>query len=547
MAHIFSAILTLIAFSLAIFAAFSFTRRKKSPVALSLAWLLAALAIYAGAYAGEIISTSLGRMLIWNTIEYLGISFIPALWILFTAQYYNARWIQYKRLVGILLSISALTLIAVLTDPVFHLRYTSAWVRTDGLFPVLGFTRGPFYWSHSAFTLLSFTVGTILLTRIMFTSSRFFARQQLFMLAGTCLPWINYWFYLAGFTPWGIDTIPFSLFLSAVCFGISIFGFKLLTVIPMARGVIFETMSDGVIVLDVHGRIVDFNKAGAALFPELTPSSFSGNIQQVLSRYEPLCKEVSSEEESEFLLISGETDSRRYYQCRISFIFGRGKTQIGKIILLKDNTDSTLLLEKLRELATIDPLTRLFNRRHFIEQAAKQITQHARTTRPLSLLIIDLDHFKQINDAFGHLMGDEVLRTLAGILASELRGVDIAARFGGEEFICLLPETDSQEAYTTAERMRQAIRKTCISFPGAPDISISASFGVCCKQKIEENEKIDTLIGRADVALYRAKETGRNKSILYIPGMESPGPETMPRDNGISQGLSQGISQGIVP
>jgi len=520
MIYILAAILISITLLLAAFGFFAFTRRKKSPVALSLSCLLASLTIYAGAYAGELLSVTLGGMLFWNRLEYVGISFLPALWIIFTARYVNSRYLVSRRVVVVLLVVSLTTLAAVWTDPILHLRYVTAWVRTDGPFPVLAFTRGPFYWSHTVYSFLSFIIGTVLLVRIMFNASHFFRRQQLFMLAGTCLPWMNYMLYLSGISVWGIDTIPFSMFLSAVCFGTSIFGFKILDVIPVARGIVFETMSDGVIVLDVSGRIVDYNRAAAAVFPELNGAALSIDVREVLSRQETLCARVTDTSEAEFLMTVGEGEFIRYYQSRISTIRSRSETPIGKILLFKDNTDSTLLLEKLRELATIDPLTRLFNRRHFLELTAKQLSRHARTERPLSLLIIDLDHFKHINDTYGHLMGDDVLRTIAGILSSELRGGDIASRFGGEEFICLLPETDSHEAFTAAERMRQSIRKTCIAIPGSQDISISASFGVYTVTAVMVGEKIETLIARADLALYRSKETGRNRTVVYTPEME---------------------------
>ena len=518
--YFFAFALVLIACTLAVLSVFSWKRRKKSPAALSLAGLLATLVLYTGGYAGELLSPTLERMLFWNSIEYLGISFIPTLWILFAARYVNTRWIRDKRVVGILFFISLTTLFAVSTDPFLHLRYASVWVSHDGPFPLLSFTRGPMYWTHTLYSLFSLMTGTVLFTRIMLSASRFFRPQQLLMLAGTVFPWINYMLYLSGVNVWGIDTIPFSMFFSVIFFGISIFGFKILDVLPVARGVVFETISDGVIVLDYYGRIVDFNPAAAAMFPELKDSSFSGDALKVLAGYEDLCRHVAATDEGEFLLTIGSGESLRYYLCKISRIPGRDKIPIGVIVLLKDNTDSTLLLEKLQELATIDPLTRLFNRRHFIELTARQITQHVRTSRPLSLVILDIDHFKRVNDTYGHLVGDEVLHGIAETLLTQLRSCDIAARFGGEEFICLLPETGPKEAMIATERMRQAVREKCIVIPGVADISISASFGIYSAENLTGEEKLDALIARADTALYRAKQNGRNRTVLYDPKMD---------------------------
>jgi len=517
----FVAALAGIAGTLVFLAVFSWTRRKKSPAALSLAGLLTSLFLYTGGYAMELLSPTLEKMLFWNSVEYLGISFIPALWILFTAKYVNLRWVRDARVAALLFLPSLLTLFAVSTDPFLHLRYATVTLSNDGPFPLLAFTRGPLYWTHTLYSLFSLLFGTVLFTRIMLSASRFFRPQQLLMLAGTVFPWINYVLYLSGFNVWGIDTIPFSMFFSVIFFGMAIFGFKILDVLPVARGIVFETITDGVIVLDYYSRIVDFNPAAVAMFPELKDSSFSGDARTVLAGYDELCRHIAASDEGEFLLTTGTGDSLRYYLCRLSRIPGRDKVPIGVIVLLKDNTDSTLLLEKLQELATIDPLTRLFNRRHFIELTAKQMTQHVRTARPLSVVILDLDHFKRVNDTYGHLVGDEVLHSIAATLSTQLRSCDLAARFGGEEFICLLPETGEKEAFIVTERVRHAIREKCITIPGVADISISASFGICSVGNLTAADKLESLIARADTALYRAKETGRNRTVLYDPKMDA--------------------------
>lgn len=513
-------ILWLIALAMAGFGAYSFRRRRSSPCAPALMCLLFTLAVYSGGYAAELSSTTLSGMLFWNTFEYLGISFLPAFWILFTARYVNARWIAKPWVLVVMLSISASTLLAVLTDPSFHLRYMTAFIRTDGPFPVLGFTRGPFYWTHTAYSLSSLAIGTVLLSRIMFmTAPGFFRRQQVLMLAGACLPWVNYVLYLFGVTIWGIDTIPFSSFLSAVCFGAAIFGYRVLDVVPVARGIVFEMMSDGAIVLDMADRIVDFNRVAASVFPELGPISLSEDCARVLASHKAIVSRLGDPVAVEFQFTAKADGDTRHYQCKISGIVSRSDTQIGKLILFKDNTDSALLLEKLQELATMDPLTRIFNRRHFIELANRQIDYLSRVRRPFSIVILDLDFFKHVNDTYGHLVGDEVLRSVAMVISSGLRGCDFVARFGGEEFICFLSETTGPDAFETVERLRESVRRMRVPLQDAPEISVSASFGMYCVEKPSGAERIDTYIAHADAALYRAKEGGRNRTVMYAPGM----------------------------
>ena len=236
------------------------------------------------------------------------------------------------------------------------------------------------------------------------TAPGFFRKQQLLMLAGACLPWINYILYLFGATIWGIDTIPFSSFLSAICFGAAIFGYRVLDVVPVARGIVFEMMSDGAIVLDTADRIVDYNRTAASVFPELGRSSLSEDCSRVLFEHRALVSRLEDTDTVEFQFSTKTEIGMRHYQCKISRIMSRSDARIGKLILFKDNTDSALLLEKLQELATIDPLTRIFNRRHFIDLANRQLDYLARVHRPFSIVILDLDFFKHVNDTYGHLV-----------------------------------------------------------------------------------------------------------------------------------------------
>ncbi len=193
----------------------------------------------------------------------------------------------------------------------------------------------------------------------------------------------------------------------------------------------------------------------------------------------------------------------------------KGMEAAGKILLFKDNTDSTLLLAKLRELSTIDPLTKVFNRRHFIELADRQLDYLARVARPFSVAILDLDHFKRINDTYGHLAGDEVLRSVAHVVSSGLRPCDFVARFGGEEFICFLSETSGRAAFDVIERLRNSIMRIRVQISPQTEITVNASFGIHSVDVPDKSVKIDQIIACADAALYRAKEGGRNRSVVF--------------------------------
>lgn len=168
----------------------------------------------------------------------------------------------------------------------------------------------------------------------------------------------------------------------------------------------------------------------------------------------------------------------------------------------------SLIQEQLREQATHDALTGLHNRRFFEESLAQELTRAERSGSYVSLIMVDLDHFKAINDTHGHLAGDEVLREVGVLLRRSARAGDIFCRYGGEEFMLLLPGMAEGDAIARAEQIRRAIEQTVVS-PARDQICFTASFGVAVFP--QHGRKPDELIGHVDTALYAAKLTGRNR------------------------------------
>ena len=164
------------------------------------------------------------------------------------------------------------------------------------------------------------------------------------------------------------------------------------------------------------------------------------------------------------------------------------------------------LLEKW---ATTDPLTDLFNRRHFFELAERELERSRRLKSELSFIMLDIDFFKRVNDKFGHLTGDNALITLSKILKDALRKVDFCCRFGGEEFVLCLPDTPSQGAWEVAERIRTQVACTPLQTEDGQEVYIQVSLGIASSKR-EHN--VEIILKRADEALYQAKESGRNQT-----------------------------------
>ncbi len=175
--------------------------------------------------------------------------------------------------------------------------------------------------------------------------------------------------------------------------------------------------------------------------------------------------------------------------------------------------------QQLVELATIDDLTRLYNRRYFFERFNQEVERAKRYRRPLSCIILDIDHFKNVNDTFGHLAGDQVLRDLGQILRKNCRQSDLAGRYGGEELIILLPETESSGARIIADRIREMIEEHQTVGHRGESIRVTVSLGVASLSALELAglDKNDRIIQYADDALLLAKKGGRNRVKLHRP------------------------------
>ena len=171
---------------------------------------------------------------------------------------------------------------------------------------------------------------------------------------------------------------------------------------------------------------------------------------------------------------------------------------------------------KLEKLAITDPLTELYNRRYFFERGWNEYVRARRYEHALAVVMMDIDYFKKVNDVYGHICGDKVLVNVANLLKKTVRGIDLVSRFGGEEFIVLIPETDLKGVQLLAERMRLEIADTPIEHNGK-SFHISISIGIAMIDA--NNGDFEGMINQADIALYKAKDKGRNRVELYDSGL----------------------------
>lgn len=286
---------------------------------------------------------------------------------------------------------------------------------------------------------------------------------------------------------------------------------------------LFENVSEGIFIAQLDGRFLDINPALARIFGHKTPAEFLR----------------AHHDDRLWPFIDGDEQDRLFGALaahgQVTHLQLRMRRWTGELIwvevnahaspdpkhtmttvegTLSDITERKRILEELRHLATVDGLTGLFNRRHFMELCERELHRARRYRLDVALLMLDADLFKAINDTYGHDVGDEVLRVVARLCLHQMREADIIGRLGGEEFAILLPQTSLPDALGVAERLRKAIAQTTLPLADGRMLRFTVSIGVGAGAA--QTVTLQDLLKIADRALYAAKRQGRNQVVSHL-------------------------------
>ena len=476
-----------------------------------------AISIYSVGYGFELLSATLGEMLFWSKVQYLGIASIPGLILVLVILYTGGRaFFTWPRMI-LVFTIPLITLLARLTNEFHHLLYTSVGIDASGPGPLLEFTPGPLYRLHDFYSNFVLLVCGFLLIRFLFRAAPSYRKQTFILLIAMGIQWAGYLVYLAGGGPENLDINPLLLVLSAPVYALGIFKYFLFNLVPVARDRVFEVIKDGVMVVDKARRLVDYNKQCGKIIPEISKDKIGTGIMDLLGGY-PWIHEIFNHAYPESTDISiGEKPDAMSFQLSNQVLFDTKGKNMGNILIFSNVTKERKLVKRLENMATTDELTGIYNRRHLITLAEREIARTGRLNRPVSILLMDLDHFKRINDTYGHHCGDGVLRHFTRLISDNIRNIDIFGRYGGEEFVLLLPETDGQNGLETAKRLGSIVADTpFLSGDHTLDeaVAFTVSIGVSSTTG-PGTGGIDTLLKNADKALYRCKTRGRNQAALF--------------------------------
>ena len=501
--------------------------RRRAPGAAALALLLLAVAAWCGGY-GLYWALAQGQaQLMAGNATTIGAALVPPTFLAFMLDVTGRRrWLTRGVYLTLGLTYGA-TLLASWTNASHHLWHTAIDYRVSGGLHVIATESGPLYWLFSlvyAYSLI--LAGTALLVHAWWHARGIYRSQYALLLVAVAVALGPSLLSEAGWTPWPeLDLAPLGLAVSGPLLAYALFHYRLLDLVPIARTLLVDTMLDAVIVLDQQQRVIDLNPAALKLTGWQGRSPIGQPAQHLFAAWPDLVTRYTTALEAEAQVY---LDAHRTLHLSITPLHDPSGAARGRLIVLRDisaqkeaerdlQAANTVLHTQLTQIATLqlelqaqaihDALTGLYNRHFLAEILPRELARADREAQALSIIFIDLDHFKAVNDTYGHAAGDRVLQAVGQFLAHAARGSDVVCRYGGEEIIIVCPGMTLTAAAQRAEQWRQSIAGLLIDGQGAA-ISVTISAGLAAFPP--HGTTPEAIIQAADGALYAAKAAGRN-------------------------------------
>jgi len=506
--------------------------RRSMPGSFTLSLLLLSMAFWSFFHAFDWLPISGSLKFLVPNLTYIGVIAVPSFFLIFALNFTNHGERSNPRLLAALAVEPVITLILVWTNKVHHLVFQSVNLINQNNIASLQLEHGPWYSVNLVYSYIVILAGFVVLTYGMLRASPLLRNQYRIILFASFLPWgLNIVSeYSLGTSQFDLTPLMFGL--SGILFTYSVIRNRFMNIIPVARSHIIESMSDGVLVIDTQNRIVDINPA-MENFLNQKPTSFLGkSVAEILEIWLDQNDVLTSEQEAWTELRIPNAPSR-YLDLRITPLYDDFERLNGRLMVFRDVTERKqiekrlrsandrlqlqlieigTLQSKLRSQAIKDPLTDLFNRRYLDETLDRELARAAREGYPVCVIMLDIDHFKKVNDTYGHEAGDFILKALAKTLSGRNRRGDFVCRFGGEEFVVVMPNMAVDTAYKRAEDLRTALNSLHIPY-GQLNLTITISMGIASYPANGEDR--ESILRAADHAMYAAKKAGRDHILTY--------------------------------
>ena len=493
----------------------------------------------------QILAPSVEGKILASEIAWLGNTSAPLFWCISLHAYVSGRAKESTAVLGGGALFALGTMVAALTNDYHHGIYTHFGTVAKSYGVQVIYYHGWLFWTIIAIAYMALISGVLVSLWAARYASTLHRRQFIGLLVAVTLPWVfNALWISTGFTIWGVDPEPFGFIATGAILGF-VFGHdRLFAVAPIADAVLFEAIPDAVMAIDGLGRVLELNPAARAL-PGMAKEPIGGLLAGPAELLESLCQSAPGDTAAQEITVAANGKSYELIRRRLA---GRGVTN--SLLILRDVTASLLVREELiaksaelqkrldeneelqrqlRHLADHDHLTGLFNRGFAQRVLPDLIAARSAAGGTAAVVLIDLDHFKIVNDQHGHHVGDEVLRIFADILRSRSNEDELAFRYGGEEFLVFLPNAGVEAAIRRCAEWRERLRDARI--PSAPGLTVAFSAGIAVMP--DAGRVKEQLVRAADVALYRAKISGRDRVVVWgehTGTMTQSGGESRPTD-----------------
>ncbi|HPF17365.1 MAG TPA: diguanylate cyclase [Thermotogota bacterium] len=463
-------------------------------------------------HLGSIVECYTGNIL----LKYTGVLFIPPFVLLtgFTFSHIENRLSRYTWLLFV---IPVISLIILSTNHYHHLFYQVYTLKQQGII------IGNYFYIHTIYSYACIIIGMLYLMMFSMRNKGLFSTQALLIILAVSIgAGLN---VIQVLKLWDISVFytPLTFSIPLVFIYIAIVKYDFLDIVPLALRKVLDLISDGLIILSKHNEIIDYNKTLELMMPNACFNrrqsffSYTQNLNFEPNEYQSIRTDLENNHQKATIdkTIRLE-DAQKFFRFEFIPLFIHDSHYAGTVVIMKDITESqnyiTLIEEKSKlqeKLANMDELTGINNRRRLFEFAKIEWNKMKQMRQTLSVLMIDIDHFKAFNDNYGHDIGDKILKLVAETISKTIRNKDTVGRYGGEEFVVLLPETDGSNAYQTAQRIRKLIKEKILLAGRLEGLSCTVSIGVSTYSGQEKT--FEDLLNIADKKLYLAKENGRNR------------------------------------
>ena len=495
------------------------TQYIKQPIGRAFFLLVSSALFWLLMYIGELVVESFSVKLIFVRLQFIGINTLPVAWLILSVLHTKEKlkkWVWY--LIAAVWVTLFIFIFIIPTPNYFWGNPKVVLLAESTLLYVIDYNYGPlFYILLTPFTYVLLSISFVFMVKGLSRGHVFYRKQLNLVITGTVIPAVINLFYIIGITP--IPHVNFSsagMIISEILVGYALFRYRFLAVSPIARDLIIDTMLDSVIVIDTNLNVLDVNSAGKELLDshgveigkklyEIVPTEIMDSLYSIMKagNKEPM------------LL----TFINRVYDVHINPLVEFGGEHNGYLIMFHDVSEREMLHRQVKVSATLDPLTQILNRKTLFELIEKHREKIYGTERSLSLIMMDIDHFKEVNDTYGHEGGDRAIEKLVDEVQKTLGKKDLFGRYGGDEFVVALVDASFERTLEVARIIHSRVTSSLISCRKAT-FMIQLSLGVVTfggEGNFPVSSTSDELVAFADSALYKAKDEGKNTIAFVHP------------------------------